>query len=423
MESKINILLKDIKLSLKKIESNKKVSENFNIFTTLGVEILETKHSRFLAELLNPKGTHGCEDLFLKQFLLLEPINKKIENIENFCKSAKVETEQFHIVEKNQSYIDIVIESKDTAIVIENKIYARDQDKQLYRYYKAKKSEKFQNIILIYLTIDGKKPDKESLNNHLKIDDIELLSYEIHINDWLSRTIEGVESENVKMILNQYATIVKKLTNINSKEENIMIAEELMKDDNLRVAIKIADALPRAKARFEMNFYEKLKVKLSENLINFNIYSSDNFYCKFDEKQIDRIISLRTPNIKKNNDGFNGLYFYKVLKNEKSLFLAIGEDNNYLLYCKCFLSIENDIQKIQKIRKTDFKDTQWSVADNSTIIIAGEDFPAVFFGKTDEIYLKTSEEIDEIIERINGVLINEIQSDDFKKLENIMENY
>lgn len=422
MDLKIEILLKEIQTSLEEMKSKQKPSENFNIFETLGVELLEARHSKFLAELLNPSGSHGCKDLFLKQFLLLDPIKEKIKDIDFFCEYAKVETEQFHIVEKNQSYIDIVIESKDTVIVIENKIYASDQYKQLYRYYKAKKSENFSNIILIYLTLDGKVPNEQSLNKLLSFDDIDLLSYETHINEWLLSTLEFIEFENIKIALNQYLSTIEKLTNKNSKEENKMIADKLMKNNNLQTAIKIADALPRAKAIFEMEFYKKLQIKLNESLQDFEIYPHDGFFWNFDEKGIKCIKELRKSDTKKGNDGFNGLYFYKVLKNGKYLFLKIGDDYNYRLYCECFLCTKIDYSKIQKIRKTDFKDTYWVVQDDYKIVIEGEDFPTVSFSKkNDEIYMKSNDEIDEIIGKIGNILSAIIDSDNFKELENIME--
>src|SRR5690606_1578346 len=44
--------------------------ENFNIFSLLQVETDEVRtHSRFIAELLNPNGTHNQGDVFLKKFL------------------------------------------------------------------------------------------------------------------------------------------------------------------------------------------------------------------------------------------------------------------------------------------------------------------------------------------------------------------
>ena len=56
--------------------------EDFNIFGILGMERKEVKtHSKFLAELLNPKGSHLQGDMFLKLFI--EYLNKVAISDEN----------------------------------------------------------------------------------------------------------------------------------------------------------------------------------------------------------------------------------------------------------------------------------------------------------------------------------------------------
>ena len=416
--SNIENLLRDIKVSLSELKSKQKPSEGFNIFSTLGVELLETRHSKFIAELLNPRGTHGCGSLLLEQFLLLKPIKNKLRNIDlnAFCRSAKVETEQFHIVEKNRSYIDIVIESKNIAIVIENKIYASDQDKQLYRYNKAKMNENYkeEDLIIIYLTLDGKLPSKQSLNNSLTIDNIKLLSYESHIYEWLNNVVKYIEVDNVKSTIKQYLSILEKLTNKNSKEENMEIANKLIVNDNLQTAIQIANALPRAKAIFEMDFYKELQTTLLVHLKDYSIYRGS--------LNVEQIILMRKPNTKQDNDGFNGLYLYKQLENEKYLFLKIGDDKEYQLYCECFLSSKNDGSKIQRIRKSDFKETDWDVDKDYKILIESEELPDIGFGRNDEIYKKSSDEKTQLIKKTVHILVDIIESEEFKKLEEIMEN-
>lgn len=421
MDNKIEALLQDIKKDLEELKAKQKASENFNIFSTLGVELLETRHSKFLAELLNPNGSHGCNDLFLKQFLLIEPIQNRIKeiDIDRFCKSVKVETEQFHIVEKNQSYIDIVLEWQDTAIVIENKIYAPDQHKQLYRYHKAKNGENFKNIILVYLTLDGKSPTEQSLNN-LTYDDIELLSYEVHITDWLMSVIEIVEFENIKNIIDQYLTTLEQLTNKNSKEENNLIADYLMKDDNLQTAIKISNALPRAKAIFEMEFYKVLIHKLMEDLkqYSFLAYEADDWYFNFDENDIQWIINNRKQNRQKDFYGFVGLYFFKELSNGKKVFLKFGENYGRVFYLELFLS-KNGITRYENIRKKDLVGKFKLESDNSIELFIME---GLNFSTNDIVYFKNQEELDTIIETISNKTIEILEMDDYKIFENNLAN-
>jgi hypothetical protein len=67
----IQRLLKEVnQLQKHQREIEKIKGETFNIFSILGVESKENKtHSSFVAELLNPKGSHYMGSLFLKAFL------------------------------------------------------------------------------------------------------------------------------------------------------------------------------------------------------------------------------------------------------------------------------------------------------------------------------------------------------------------
>ena len=97
--------------------------EPFNVFSVLHKETDEVNlHSRFLHALLNYR----------------KPGNEARENLEDFLQSVaeKDFTQSGVMVERERDYIDILITNADKqAVVIENKIWARDQPKQLQGYY------------------------------------------------------------------------------------------------------------------------------------------------------------------------------------------------------------------------------------------------------------------------------------------------
>ena len=66
--------------------------ENFNLFRLLKIEASEVRtHSAFIAELLNPQGSHGQGDAFLKCFIQIF----EIHGFENFVKiDAVVKVEE-----------------------------------------------------------------------------------------------------------------------------------------------------------------------------------------------------------------------------------------------------------------------------------------------------------------------------------------
>ncbi|HVS93390.1 MAG TPA: PD-(D/E)XK nuclease family protein [Mucilaginibacter sp.] len=204
--------------------------ENFNVFRILKLESSEVKlHSAFLAELLNPKGTHGQKDTFLKLFIDLFCFKgNQIET--NNCK-ADVELHTGFIKEDGTEggRIDIIItDAHNHQIIIENKIYAGDQNKQLFRYHT------FNNKAdIFYLTLDGKSPSIESTVNLKEDVDFKCLSYKYSIIEWLEACRKEVTIYPiVRESITQYINLIKYLTNqtINhamEKELSILLKQNI----------------------------------------------------------------------------------------------------------------------------------------------------------------------------------------------------
>ena len=170
--NKISNILRQIQLLKDKYDELAAVTgEHFNVFSILGVEADEVRtHSAFLADLLNPQGSHRQGTAFLKLFLEKALEYPGPDEYENFQVTKEVSTEQ--------GRIDILLEKNDACIVIENKIYAGDQDDQMERYYQYARSKGISEhkIKLIYLTLDGSPPSEESLGS-LSVERVKCLSY------------------------------------------------------------------------------------------------------------------------------------------------------------------------------------------------------------------------------------------------------
>lgn len=138
--------------------------ENFNIFKIIGLTSEEVRiHSSFIAELLNPAGSHGQGGLFLNLFI--KELNSNINLNSN---EAFVEVEKSIGIKKEDEggRIDIFISDKSgKSIIIENKIWAGDQENQLMRYDNFGKKSKCP-YELLYLTLDGKDASEKSVGNN-----------------------------------------------------------------------------------------------------------------------------------------------------------------------------------------------------------------------------------------------------------------
>ncbi len=227
--------------------------ENFNVFSVLRLETKEEQtHSRFIAELLNPKGKHGKGDVFLRLFF--EMLNEKsfaILTVENSIKNRKQgensvssKTEQLPILEGeiktesakvsteyylgkissdllNGGRIDVLVDNSEHTLVIENKIYAANQKKQLERYCNA-----FPAGIIIYLTLDGRaSPEEGTLRkmgkNYIRV------SYQDDITTWLEKCLMQVSTVPIlRETIVQYQNLIKKLTGQNAYKE---MSKELRK--------------------------------------------------------------------------------------------------------------------------------------------------------------------------------------------------
>ena len=196
---------------------------NFNLFQVLGIGHYEVKtHSPILAELLNPKGRHGQGELFLKLFLDQIGIGKA----DFEAKDAKVTTE-YYVGEKTDDSggrIDIIIkDGSGRKILIENKIHAPDQEKQMTRYRNFD-----DKAHLFYLTLQGNYPSNLSPAETEKIGCI-LISYAEHVLKWLiTCRKEAACIPGVREIISQYITLIEELTHKSTTmETNKKLIEEI----------------------------------------------------------------------------------------------------------------------------------------------------------------------------------------------------
>lgn len=247
---KVNQLVHEEKILKREKERR---GENYNIFEVMHAQADEVyTHSAIIASLLNPKHNHGCKSAFLKIF-----VDNLKECLPNADSIFDTDLEKCHVyVEYNigslssdretGGRIDIIIESeeRDKAIIIENKIYTGDQDKQLYRY-KSYAQTHYKSYIILYLTLDGHRPSKKSRSGAMftmkEIEDFFCIDYKSFIRDWLISCKEkAVSSPIVREAITQYYNLILKLTNqgMESPTKEKLI-DVLANKDNIAAMFKI----------------------------------------------------------------------------------------------------------------------------------------------------------------------------------------
>jgi len=197
----------EIKYSVIK-EINRYLAIDFNVFFLFSIN--ENKISDIIAFLLDPKASHGQGYLFLKQFLEVlkeknEILNKKLENFEIWNTHPEVCVIREKVTYTKRS-IDIFIKLPGFVIGIENKPWAKEQDKQLTDYYEYLEKVKEKDHLLIYLDGYGRESktigeERESLKKEGKFLE---LSYNNLLKPWLERCYSECKAEKVKMFLKDF---------------------------------------------------------------------------------------------------------------------------------------------------------------------------------------------------------------------------
>jgi hypothetical protein len=216
---KYNTLLDDFTVMKKEYHSwNRTKAERYNIFHILNIRHGETKtHTPYLINLINPKGSHAHGLIFFNLFInAIAPESKK--HLYKDLKISNLRVKEEKSTEDGR--LDIFIESfglkERFVIVIENKINAGDQDKQLERYYNHCRKSGYtdDNILLIYLTKCGKEASDSSMSflerERLKKANVLVnMSYRTDIKKALKTYIKQLDSSKVKFIAKQYLDIIK----------------------------------------------------------------------------------------------------------------------------------------------------------------------------------------------------------------------
>ncbi len=223
----------------------------FNVFSVLRSSDEEVGlHSAFLTAVLNPDSGHGQGTWCLNEFLSQAKLERIPEGGE-----AQVFREYTRLRNRNEAdgserdSIDIFIKAGQRAIVIENKIYAEDQDEQIKRYVQFARDEGFseEKIDVIYLTLDGHEPSSQSLGDYPK-EKVKLMSYGGDVIPWLDKCIEHMAKHpTTRETLVLYQRIVQGLTGqAMNEEENMEIADLLMETpQSFETASKIMASLAR----------------------------------------------------------------------------------------------------------------------------------------------------------------------------------
>lgn len=139
---------------------SQRIAPHFTSFQFISPD--ENSLSDIIAQFLDPNGRHGQRDVFLKS--LLARLGMKGEST-----SGVTVKREAYVLDRG-GFIDILLEAPKWRIVIENKPWAGDQDKQLERYWTHITRGEFNpaRCRLVYLSANGQQPSAYSLSKKLR---------------------------------------------------------------------------------------------------------------------------------------------------------------------------------------------------------------------------------------------------------------
>ena len=287
----LELFISEIK-KIKDIYNKERSKDRFNIFYALHKEHDEVNlHSRFISYLLAKDSGHNKNDFFAKIFFEIA-FENKIDK--KFLDGYEVFPNEFNKTEFKEIDILLINRKLSHAIIIENKIYAKDSnhsdkkvgyDGQLERYYntiekgipfdntKNSKDDKYikheyisKNIDVFYLALNPSKEEsfKLSKGNIPKNIGVTELFYKDKIVKWLETCIRELKEEDfLKKIINQYLILVKNMTKTNIPIQELNDLRQIY-SKNLETTQYIIDNFKHIKWHTVSRFLNHLKEKLIE---------------------------------------------------------------------------------------------------------------------------------------------------------------
>jgi hypothetical protein len=305
--------------------------ECFNVFRVLGLSTSEVKlHSAFIAELLNPKGSHGLGEKPIRSFID-EIVRKERPSFDFDISSASVSVEYSigEIDGDEGGRMDILIQDKNRqTIIIENKIYAGDQYLQLRRYnnYASKTAHLVsKQYILLYLTLEGNKASDYSIGNEAF--EYYPISYRNDVIRWLESCLKSAALHPlVRETISQY---------INNLKEILLIMDE----NNAEKLLNILTAPENIGTTFAIlehtgDLYNKIRESFISQILNAS--KELGFEASCDE-------GVKTAS---NN---NWIHIYNPEIRDVEFRIGVKSHTNYDGYRMCFVSLT------RKKTKEDFR--------------------------------------------------------------------
>lgn len=261
----------------------------FNLFEVLGVSKAEIRHSRVIAWLLDPHGSHGLGDTFLRGFLSEAIVSAREIGID-VSNLAGIDSRDLSAaaVLRERHNIDILVLDETNGYVcpIENKIESSEHSNQLSRYLSiVKRTYPDLRPLPVFLTPGGGRPARRT-----DAEQYAPLGYE-SVADLISQLLENqVEdaSPSVMDFLRQYELIIRRRV-MNRPDDLDRLALEIYNDHSEAI-----DHIIRARSRLGTIDWEIIESVVTEAAPDLKFFSRSANILTYTCRSLDDVAELRT---------------------------------------------------------------------------------------------------------------------------------
>ena len=234
--------LEDFIVDNDELEKLEDLVAEFNIFEILGMQTRETRHSAFLAWLLDPAGNHGLGDYFSRRFLRLVARGARLGNLSAIT-AFDVDAWGLRdiVVDRERHNVDILLTSETDGFVcaIENKILSEEHSGQLGRYRTVIERE-YPDLrpLYVFLTVDGDRPVEEAdAANYVPISYTDIADLLSKVLDSRGSTLGG----DVLSAIKQYLMVLRR--HVLSNSEVHVLAQKIYRQHKKAIDL-IIEARP-----------------------------------------------------------------------------------------------------------------------------------------------------------------------------------
>ena len=323
----------------------------FNLFDVLKIERRENQHSALLAWLLDPHGSHGLRDYFLRRFLsqvAVEAYKREISDITPLSVDGWDLDNVEVVTERHNIDILLIGQTDGFVCLVENKIGAGEHDDQLARYLEIVERQ-YEGLYAfpIFLTPDGRKPGSvKDAERYVPFD-------YFRVAKLIERTLRArgsTISASVAGLLEQYARTLRRHV-LNDTDNIDELALQIYNKHHVAIDL-INNAIPALKDKA----IDSINSSIEQFAPSLEPDNSDKNYLRFYSPELDEIPEL------KQGSGWTGsgrILLFEVRYHQSRFVLLIGpgpEETRNRLYE--LVQLSNSIPDVS-MRRTQKLSRKW----------------------------------------------------------------